>query len=160
MNKMRQASSMRPAALGLTTLLFFVPGCSEKPQEDLSLPSKENLYEYSIAVARRARSLAPRERAQALFNIGAVHERFGMNEKAVAFFREGLKINPVTVDVYLSLAEIYSLTTRGSEAIKACHMALRYDPAAKGAWTRIGQVLSHMQRHEDAIEAFRTEIRQ
>ena len=62
MNKMRQASSMRPAALGLTTLLFFVPGCSEKPQEDFSLPSKENLYEYSIAVARRARSLAPRER--------------------------------------------------------------------------------------------------
>ena len=159
MNKMRQASSMRPAALGLTTLLFFVPGCSEKPQEDFSLPSKENLYEYSIAVARRARSLAPRERAQALFNIGAVHERFGMNEKAVALFREGLEVNPVTIDVYLSLAEIYSLTNRGSEAIKACHMALRYDPAAKGAWTRIGQVLSHMQRHEEAIEAFRTEIR-
>ena len=159
MNEKRRASPMRPAALGLTTLLFFVPACSEKPQEDFSLPSKENLYEYSIAVARRARSLVPRERERALFNIGSVHERFGMNEKAVALFREGLKVNPVTVDVYLSLAEIYSLTNRGSEAIKACHMALRYDPAAKGAWTRIGQVLAHMQRHEEAIEAFRTEIR-
>ena len=159
MNKMRRVSPMRPAALGLTALLFFVPACSEKPQEDFSLPSKESLYEYSIAVARRVRSLVPQERARALFNIGSVHERFGMNEKAVALFREGLEVNPVTIDVYLSLAEIYSLTNRGSEAIKACHMALRYDPAAKGAWTRIGQVLSHMQRHEEAIEAFRTEIR-
>tara|TARA_B000000460_G_scaffold175347_1_gene124957 strand:+ start:125 stop:1567 length:1443 start_codon:yes stop_codon:yes gene_type:complete len=143
----------------LAAALTALAGCGEAPPTDLSLPSKENLYEYSIGVARRARSLVPSGRARALFNTGFVHERFGMEEKAEELFREGLELDPITVDVYESLAQIYSLSDRSAEAIKACHMALRYDPNARGIWTRIGQVLSHMQRHEEAIEAFRTELR-
>lgn len=143
----------------LAALLPVAPGCGEKPREDVSLPGKDDLYKYSLAVARRARSLVPPDRARALFNIGFVHERFGMEEKAEELFLQGLAINPVTVDVYESLAELYSLTNRGAEAIHACHMALKYDPAARGIWTRIGEVLSHMQKHEEAIEAFRTELR-
>ena len=143
----------------LAAVLAALSGCGDPPPADLSLPSKENLYEYSIAVARRARSLVPSGRARALFNTGFVHERFGMGEKAEELFRAGLELDPITVDVYESLAQIYSLSDRSAEAIKACHMALRYDPNARGIWTRIGQVLSHMQRHEEAIEAFRTELR-
>ena len=45
----------------LVTLLVFLSACKEEPQQDLSLPSKENLYEYSVAVARRARSMVPPE---------------------------------------------------------------------------------------------------
>ena len=143
----------------LAAALAALSGCGDPPPADLTLPSKENLYEYSIAVARRARSLVPSGRARALFNTGFVHKRFGMEEKAEELFREGLELDPITVDVYESLADIYSVSDRSAKAIKACHMALRYDPNARGIWTRIGQVLSHMQRHEEAIEAFRTELR-
>ena len=151
--------SLRSAPVLLAAALATLPGCGDPPPADLSLPSKENLYEYSIAVARRAHSLVPSDRARALFNTGFVHKRFGMEEKAEKLFRAGLELDPITVDVYESLAQIYSLSNRSAEAIKACHMALRYDPNARGIWTRIGQVLSHMQRHEEAIEAFRTELR-
>ena len=155
----RSLRSAPAAPVLLAAVLAALSGCGDPPPADLSLPSKENLYEYSIAVARRARSLVPSGRARALFNTGFVHERFGMGEKAEELFRAGLEIDPITVDVYESLAQIYSLSDRSAEAIKACHMALRYDPNARGIWTRIGQVLSHMQRHEEAIEAFRTELR-
>ena len=38
----------------LAALLPVAPGCGEKPREDVSLPGKDDLYKYSLAVARRA----------------------------------------------------------------------------------------------------------
>ena len=89
--------SLRSAPVLLAAALATLPGCGDPPPADLSLPSKENLYEYSIAVARRARSLVPSDRAQALFNTGFVHKRFGMEEKAEKLFRPVCPILPWVV---------------------------------------------------------------
>jgi tetratricopeptide (TPR) repeat protein len=144
--------------LGVIAPWLLLAGCG--PPADAPLPPETDLYAYSLAVAERARRLSDPGGAKSLFHVGRVHERFGLEDKALEVFRRVTESDPELTGPYLRTGFILAQRKdRMSEAVDAYNQALRTDPRSPGVYTRLGLVFTHQGRLEDAARAFEEEIR-
>ncbi len=147
----------RVPATGLAAFLLF--GCGPSPDDPL--PSTDDLYVYSLAVAEKARLKVRYQEARARLNLGQVHERFGFEDKALEEYSSA-----IARDLNLGMAYQrtgFILSQRGNrmtEAIEAYQQALRCNPGASGIYTRLGLIFLHQDRPIEAVAAFGEEIRQ
>jgi tetratricopeptide (TPR) repeat protein len=150
--------SLRSPLPLLGLCLVLTAGCG--PNGPGPLPSEEDLYAYSLAVAERTRALLPEEDALGLYYVGRVEQRFGLEDKALAIYREVLEKDPDLTDAYRQIGFILSQRTeRHPDALEAYQQALRVDPGAPGLYTRMGLIYLHQGRLEEAERVFREEIR-
>jgi tetratricopeptide (TPR) repeat protein len=151
---------MPPLRLPLAALAgwLLLAGCG--PSADAPLPPETDLYAYSLAVAERAGRVVPAAGAKALFHVGRVHERFGLEDKALAVYRQAIEEDPELTGPHLRTGFILAQRKdRMSEAVDAYNQALRTDSRAPGVYTRLGLVFTHQGRLEDAVRAFEEELR-
>jgi tetratricopeptide (TPR) repeat protein len=149
--------SLRPAlaALGGAILLA---GCG--PRADAPLPPETDLYAYSLAVAERARAIVPSAGAKGLFHVGRVHERFGLEDRALEIYKEAMEEEPDLEGPHLRTGFILSQRKdRMADAAKAYQQVLLKNPKVTGVYTRLGLIFSHQGRLEDAVRMFEEEIR-
>jgi tetratricopeptide (TPR) repeat protein len=123
------------------------------------LPGTEDLYRYSLAVAERARRLAPSGGAQPLIHVARVHQRFGMDDLAIATYGRALEIDPQAADAYREIGYLLSQRERMGEAIDAYQQAILCDWSQDGIFTRIGLVLTSMGRPGEGVQALEHEVR-
>ena len=126
---------------------------------DRLLPPESDLYAYSLAVAERARSVADPGWHLPIFHVARVHQRFGMDDLALATCREALELDPCAAGVHRTAGFILSNADRLPEAVDAYQQALLCEPEAQGVYTAMGLVLMHLKRLDDAAEALEHEIR-
>ncbi len=127
----------------------------------------EDLYTHSVAVAERAVAES-KQAAQPLFDLAATHQRFGFDREAVAAYRRGLKIDANRSDIYMEIGFLLSQKAESvedaaadfQEALEAYRAALRLNPHAVGARTRIGMIYAHQGQLDEAITEYQQEIEQ
>jgi tetratricopeptide (TPR) repeat protein len=124
----------------------------------------KDLYKHCVGVAEETRRKIP-DLVKPIFDLGKVHRRFGLDDNAVACYREGLRLDPRHPEILSEIAFIYSQRINEpailQEALAACHKALEIAPGYPGVQTRIGMILTHVggrQRIEESVKAFRAEI--
>lgn len=152
----------RPLLASSLLLLALPGGCTGNAGASAAfekLPPEDDLYRYSLVVAERARSLVGPKSYLALYHVGNVHRRFGMEDRALEVYREALELEPTAAEVYHDIGNILSNRNRLQEAVDAYQQSLLCDPSQHGIYTRIGLVLSHAKRFSEAIRALRHEIR-
>jgi tetratricopeptide (TPR) repeat protein len=86
--------------------------------------------------------------------VASILSLFGLEEEALAVFREGAALQPedgrFQVGIGLTLREL----GRDEEALEALARASELDPADASAHNHRGQALGALGRHEEALEAF------
>ena len=144
--------------LSLTLLLGVGLSCGRSP--DAPLPPEKDLYAYSLAVVEKAGLKVPGERAKALYFTGRVHQRFGMDDKALELYHQALEVSPHLGDAYRQMGFIFSQRKdQMDEAVKAYNQVLRCEPESPGVYTRLGLIFTHQNQLEKAIQALKEEIR-
>ena len=147
-----------PAVLAAALLALPLPGCGPSPDDPL--PPETDLYAYSMAVASRVGLILPAQSVRSRFLEGRVHERFGLDEKALEVYAEVVKKDPGFADAYQRMGYILSQKKdRMHQAIEAYQNVLRTKPGSAGVYSRLGLVFMHLGRFEDAHRALDEEIR-
>jgi tetratricopeptide (TPR) repeat protein len=142
----------------LAALVSGALGCGPRPEAPL--PPETDLHAYSLAVAERTFRKCPTEKGKALFHVGRVEERFGLEDKALELYRQALDLAPDLADAHVRTGFILSLRKdRMQEAIQAYQQALRLNPGMEGVHTRLGLVYMHLNRLDDALRALEEEVR-
>ena len=145
-------------AIGAVLGLALFASCDGR--RDVPLPDESDLYAYSLAVAERAAARAPRSKALGVFHVGKVHERFGMEDKALEHYKEALELDANLFEAYQSTGFVLSQRKdRMAEAVEAYQQAIRCSPGTPGSLSRLGLVLMHMNRLDEALHAVDEEIR-
>ncbi len=132
-------------------------GCG--PPAPVSLPSEDDLYAYSVAVAERARSLVRQDWYLPVFHIGKVHQRFKSDNTALEFYHQALELDPGAADVLREIG--YILSQRGDrmdEALEVYKRCLRANPNQKDVRARMGLVLTHQGDLDAAVAVLTEEI--
>ena len=146
-------------ALSSSLLALLFLGCG--PSTDDPLPSRDDLYVYSLAVAEKARLKVPDREARALLNLGLVHERFGFEDRALAEYGKATERDADLGEAYQHIGFIVSQrSNRMTEAIDAYQQTLRCDSEAAGIYTRLGLIFLHQGRLAKALDALGQELRQ
>jgi tetratricopeptide (TPR) repeat protein len=149
-----------PEAIFLSSALLSLGGLGCGPSPDAPLPPEKDLYAYSLAVVEKAALKAPGQKAKALFFTGRVHQRFGLEDKALELFRQALKVNPHLGNAYRQMGYIFSQRKdQMEEAVKAYNQVLRCEPELPGIYTRLGLIFTHQNQLEKAMQALNEEIR-
>lgn len=78
----------------------------------------------------------PPPTATTLARLGAAAVNSGHDERAVAYYREALSLQPDMVDAYVGLATAHFRMDEFAEAVEAFRTAIRIDPKAIRAITR------------------------
>jgi len=152
------AQMLRHPGIPATLLATALSGCGPSPDDPL--PPETDLYAYSMAVASRVGLVLPSQSVQSRFLEGRVHERFGLDEKALEVYAEVVKEDPGFADAYQRMGYILSQKKdRMNQAIEAYQNVLRTKPGAAGVYSRLGLVFMHLGRFEDAHRALDEEIR-
>src|SRR6266516_2313716 len=121
--KGRQYSVKTFGSLGLT-LVFVTLGCSEKPIDQGALITArtvglDDLQRGRLAEAeqefKRVIAIAPRD-PLGYANLGLTYLRGGRNREAESQLERARRLDTANVDVALTLAKLYSLTSRPAEA--------------------------------------------
>ncbi|MBI4584648.1 MAG: tetratricopeptide repeat protein [Planctomycetes bacterium] len=161
-----------PRAFFFLTALGGLCGCSPEspsapPASAAAAPAVElprdpsavtDLYAHSLAVAEEAKRKLP-GRAQAIFDLGNVHRRFGFDEKAIEVFNEGLRIDPRQPAILETIGFLFSQKNRLQEAIEAYHAALAIEPQRGGPRTRIGLIYTHEGKLDESAAICQEEIK-
>ena len=147
----RRLSALLLAVLGL-------PACG--PSADDPLPPRTDLYKYSLAVATKAKLKVPKTRARPLYNIGRVHQRFGLEDIAIEWYQKALELDGNFAPSYREIGFLLSQRQdRMAEAVDAYTQALRTSPNPAGLYTRIALIYIHLNRVPEAIQSLQQEIR-
>lgn len=155
-----ERSNPRAAILTLTAALALHSfACDSRPAGPRALPSEEDLYAYSLAVAERARDLVGEDRAIAEYYIGKVHARFGLEDLALAAYEKVVEVEPYLADVHRDIAFILSQRKdRMNDALREYQRSLLYDDSQSGVRTRIGMLLLHLDELDGAKTTLLEEI--
>ncbi len=149
-----------PTARSLLALFLAAAACGCGPSPDAPLPPESDLYAYSLAVAEKARLKVGTGNARALFAVGRVHERFGLEDNALELYRRVVEMDANIGEVYRRVGFILSQRKdKMGQAIEAYQQSLRCEPGASGVSTRIGLVLTHQGRLDEALRALSDEVR-
>lgn len=159
---MRRTHPQRPGILpkGVWLLLLGTSlwaGC--RRAASTSLPPRDNLHAYSLAVAERARRLVRDDWYLPVYDIGKVHERFGFESRALEAYERAVELEPNAYEVHNSIGFILSQgKDRLREAVETYQRSLLSNPNQNGIYTRIGLVLIHQGSQEKAVEVLEHEI--
>jgi tetratricopeptide (TPR) repeat protein len=110
--------------------------------------------EAAIAELLAAVRLRP-DFAEALGNLGVLHQQQGKTAEAEKFFRRAAEANPRDAKHALNLGLTLADEKRYTEAIQAVDKALQMAPSNPAALTAKGMILLRQQQREEAIELFR-----
>jgi tetratricopeptide (TPR) repeat protein len=126
---------------------------------DAPLPTEDDLYAYSVAVAERAHAAVTRSRAVGLYHIGKVHERFGLEDRALEYYARAVEADANFALPHRDSGFILSQRKdRIAEAIEHYQLAIIADDRLSSIYTRIGMLLVHLDRVDEAVTALRHEI--
>jgi Flp pilus assembly protein TadD len=92
------------------------------------------------------------------FNLASTLRKIGSFERAFEEFEAADRLEPGSVAVRLSLADIYSLLGRDGDALAAAEALLELAPGDSGAWQLKSQLLSKAKRPTEAREAARRAV--
>jgi len=110
---------------------------------------------------RQAIALAP-DFAQALANLGLLHERDGALEQAQACYRQAIALwpedGPEGAQVYLNLGVLLLKEKKFEEAESLLRQALQMAPQSPAAWSNLGVLLACLQREAEAEQCYRTAL--
>ena len=93
---------------------------------------------------------------RATFQVGTnrLAERLRLTQKAIAFYRHSLALNPYNSEVRLRLARSYQLAGNNDSALKTFQQALALDPNNAFIHQRLGFFYRDTGDHKRAIEHF------
>ena len=134
-------------------------GCEPSAGDAATLPPKDNLYEYSLAVAERARSLVGQDWWRPLYHIGNVHKRFRYDDRAIAHYKQALAINPDAAPAYLAIGFLLAKRNDMDEALAYYRKSLDADGDQAGVYTRMALVLVHKGELDEAKKVLDEEVR-
>jgi tetratricopeptide (TPR) repeat protein len=118
----------------------------------------------AILLANKKQSLSERQAgmvegnlvsADDSFNIGVGYYWKSDYEKALYYFREAIKKNPLDAEAYLQTGLCYHYLSRYTEAVEACKQAIRYKPDYAQAYGALGVNYQKIGLRFEAIEAYR-----
>lgn len=115
------------------------------------LQGEAGRWEAAVQSYDRSLQAFPRN-FDALANVGAIHQRLGRHEHAIAAFRDALAIRP---DPVVCNALGYALAKAGKleESIAAYQRAVELGPDFPQAWISLGEMLFKAHRDDEAIRA-------
>ncbi len=93
--------------------------------------------------------------AEAWAGLGALHDRLGLRDEAVADFREVVRIEPSLPVGWYNLGLLYRRQRHLEDAVDAYREALRLQPDLAEAWHGLGTVQTALGLGADATVAFR-----
>lgn len=126
-------------------------------QEGLHHWGEDRLIEAEAAFAEAVR-LEP-EMAEALVNLGLLHDRQGRPDAALAAFDRALAARPGLALAHFNRGNLLAKLGRPDEAMAAYERALAEDPRLVDAWINVGNLLARRHRLDEAVEACRTALR-
>jgi tetratricopeptide (TPR) repeat protein len=93
-------------------------------------------------------------RATAFINLGALYNRLGQQEEAIATLRKALQLDPRRAEGYYNLGVAYRHKGMIDLAIQAYREATRLNPRMADAFLNLGNLLLEAERYQDAIAAY------
>ena len=91
--------------------------------------------------------------AQVYFQLGVMHESLKEYVKAVASYKETIRINPKYAPAYFKLGKNYILANRYQNAIKPLQQAIGLNPEETTSHIYLGWVNNQLGHHEEAAES-------
>lgn len=98
------------------------------------------------------------EDSDAFNHLGVVYMRSGRLEAAEKLFQHALLLNPFKFEIFLNLANIYSLLDQNDKALHYALEAVKSNNTSSSAFNNLGTVLSSMAMFDEAEVAFQTAI--
>ena len=157
----RSVSSARASGIAVLigTVLSIAACRREEAKSPPPLPGEDDLYRYSLAIAERARFFVGKDDPIATYYLGKVHDRFGLEERAIAIYEQVIAQAPETAEAHRDLATILSNhSERMADAIRHYQQSLTHDPDYPGVRTRIGMLLLHLGELDEAHAILREEV--
>jgi tetratricopeptide (TPR) repeat protein len=93
-------------------------------------------------------------RATAFINLGALYNRLGQQDEAIATLRKGLQLDPRRAEGYYNLGIAYRQKGLVDLAIQAYREATRLNPRMADAFLNLGNLLLECERFTEAIAAY------
>lgn len=93
-------------------------------------------------------------RATAFINLGALYNRLGQQDEAIATLRKGMQLDPRRAEGYYNLGIAYRQKGMVDLAIQAYREATRLNPRMADAFLNLGNLLLESERFQEAIAAY------
>jgi tetratricopeptide (TPR) repeat protein len=93
-------------------------------------------------------------RATAFINLGALYNRLGQQDDAIATLRKGLQLDPRRAEGYYNLGIAYRQKGLADLAIQAYREATRLNPRMADAFLNLGNLLLESERFNEAVAAY------
>ena len=120
-----------------------------------STPADRGLYDRVIA--RRPETITTTNSVW-FFNQGVLLQKQGATEKAIASYREAIRIQPDYVPAMCNLGEVLAMSGRAAEAITVLEQAVTLNANEPGVHNNLGGALQSIGRFEDAIQHYESEL--
>lgn len=110
------------------------------------------------ACLHRTLALAPAD-AQAMEDLGLVHDRRDRLDKAAALYRRTLRLDPTDAQAWSNLGGLWLAWKRPAEAIAHQRRAIALAPANPNALGNLGSAFTEIDRMPEAVAAHRRALR-
>ena len=94
-----------------------------------------------------------------LFNLGLAYGDAGQYEKAIASYKEAIRINPDDADAHYNLGFVYGDAGQHEKAIASYKEAIRINPDDADAHYNLGLAYRKLGQYEKAIASYKESIR-
>jgi tetratricopeptide (TPR) repeat protein len=104
-----------------------------------------------------ARNISPRS-FEVNYKLGLMYHLLNRLQEAVDTYLQALTINPNNFDANLNLATAYLQIEQPGLALPYADKAVQLSPESQAAYVNLGAIYSALNRHEDAVTAYRSAL--
>ena len=114
------------------------------------------LFTEALRLLRQSQS-NPQWEASILFHLGLSHRTLRLPHEALQFFTEAATVQtPHEYDLVLNLGQVHFELEQYEQAADWFRELTALKPDDVSAWLTLGFILSHLDRHDEAVEVLRT----
>jgi serine/threonine protein kinase/Flp pilus assembly protein TadD len=116
------------------------------------------MYDQAIGVHQRMMTHNPELTRPALLSIGYIYRHKGDFNKAIEYYEKALAMDPIDVDAYGYLRNLYIIAGEYEESIEISKKIIDLEPERPSNYRRYGQALGIIGDHERAIEQYQKAV--
>jgi predicted O-linked N-acetylglucosamine transferase (SPINDLY family) len=120
---------------------------------------RHQLGDHQAAIDLIGQAIALHPNATYCFNLGNVYRAMGRLDDAVSAYREALRLNPASADVYSNLGQVYRDQGKEPAAIDVYRQAVRLRPNFPTVQNALGMLLSKTGYYAEGIKHLQLAIK-
>jgi len=127
-------------------------------QDMADIYMRAELYDQAIGVHQRMMDKNPELSRPGLLSIGYILRKKGDFDKAISYYEQALEMDPIDVDAYVYLRNLYIIAGEYEKSIEISKKIIDLEPQRPANYLRYGYALRIIGEHDRAIRQYKKAV--